>query len=196
MRVVDGAAVLEVELCAGESLHLLLEGAESTAESMGDVAAFCDAAFDETVRYWRSWSERSNYQGRWREMVQRSALTLKLLTSRKYGSLVAAPTLGLPESIGGGTQLGLPLYVDPGFGFYRLCIASAWVHRGGGQFHAVGGEALRGVGTGRLTADHVRDRWAASAGGVRTWSLGRLPRFCAGPFGQRCIRSTAAGYLR
>ena len=101
MRVVDGAAVLEVELCAGESLHLLLEGAESKAESMGDVAAFCDAAFDETVRYWRSWSERSNYQGRWREMVQRSALTLKLLTSRKYGSLVAAPTLGLPESIGG-----------------------------------------------------------------------------------------------
>ena len=41
------------------------------------------------------------YDGRWREMVKRSAMTLKLLTSAKYGSLVAAPTFGLPEQIGG-----------------------------------------------------------------------------------------------
>src|SRR5207253_1025798 len=45
---------------------------------------------------------RSTYGGRWREMVNRSALTLKLLTSRQHGSIVAAPTFGLPETIGAG----------------------------------------------------------------------------------------------
>jgi len=44
----------------------------------------------------------SKYRGRWREMVNRSALTLKLLTSRPNGSIVAAATFGLPEHIGGG----------------------------------------------------------------------------------------------
>jgi GH15 family glucan-1,4-alpha-glucosidase len=57
--------------------------------------------FNETARYWRSWISRSNYTGRWREMVNRSALLLKLLCSAEYGSLIAAATFGLPEHIGG-----------------------------------------------------------------------------------------------
>jgi GH15 family glucan-1,4-alpha-glucosidase len=56
---------------------------------------------EETQSYWRAWIRQCNYQGRWREMVHRSALVLKLLTSKKYGSIVAAPTFGLPETIGG-----------------------------------------------------------------------------------------------
>ncbi len=56
---------------------------------------------DETRSYWRAWMSQCNYKGRWREMVHRSALVLKLLTSRKYGSMVAAPTFALPERIGG-----------------------------------------------------------------------------------------------
>ena len=59
------------------------------------------AAFDETVDYWRHWLERSRYRGRWREMVRRSALTLKLLTYAPTGALVAAPTTSLPEQVGG-----------------------------------------------------------------------------------------------
>ena len=100
LRVEDGAALLEVELAAGESVHLVLDDAHAPAHGE-DLGNWCDAAFDQTVRYWRGWSDRSNYDGRWREMVQRSALTLKLLTSRRYGSLVAAPTMGLPEEVGG-----------------------------------------------------------------------------------------------
>jgi GH15 family glucan-1,4-alpha-glucosidase len=55
----------------------------------------------DTAQFWRRWISQSNYKGRWREMVQRSALALKLLISRKHGSLIAAPTFSLPEAIGG-----------------------------------------------------------------------------------------------
>ena len=58
-------------------------------------------AFKETVNFWRAWIGRSTYKNRWRETVNRSALVLKLLTSREHGSMVAAPTFGLPEKIGG-----------------------------------------------------------------------------------------------
>jgi GH15 family glucan-1,4-alpha-glucosidase len=57
--------------------------------------------FFSTANFWQRWIAKSHYKGRWREMVQRSALVLKLLTSRNHGSLVAAPTFSLPEAIGG-----------------------------------------------------------------------------------------------
>jgi GH15 family glucan-1,4-alpha-glucosidase len=57
--------------------------------------------FTETARFWRGWLARSTYRGRWREMVARSAITLKLMTYAPTGGLVAAPTAGLPELVGG-----------------------------------------------------------------------------------------------
>jgi GH15 family glucan-1,4-alpha-glucosidase len=57
--------------------------------------------FHETSRFWKSWVAKSKYKGRWREMVNRSALMLKLLISREHGTLVAAPTFSLPERLGG-----------------------------------------------------------------------------------------------
>jgi GH15 family glucan-1,4-alpha-glucosidase len=57
--------------------------------------------FDESIAFWRGWLARSTYRGRWREQVARSAITLKLLTYAPTGALVAAPTAGLPEQIGG-----------------------------------------------------------------------------------------------
>jgi len=55
-----------------------------------------------TIDLWQSWLQRSTYQGRWREVVHRSAITLRLLTYAPSGALVAAPTAGLPEQVGGG----------------------------------------------------------------------------------------------
>ncbi|NJP35421.1 glycoside hydrolase family 15 protein [Micromonospora thermarum] len=56
---------------------------------------------EETRDYWRRWLDRSRYTGRWREMVERSAMTLKLMTYAPTGALIAAPTAGLPEQVGG-----------------------------------------------------------------------------------------------
>jgi GH15 family glucan-1,4-alpha-glucosidase len=62
---------------------------------------FVDLRFRETARFWKAWIAKSKYKGRWREMVNRSALMLKLLISREHGSIVAAPTFSLPEQLGG-----------------------------------------------------------------------------------------------
>ena len=57
--------------------------------------------FRDTARFWKNWIAKSNHKGRWREMINRSALLLKLMISREHGSLIAAPTFSLPEEIGG-----------------------------------------------------------------------------------------------
>ncbi|WP_262004760.1 glycoside hydrolase family 15 protein [Streptomyces sp. FIT100] len=73
----------------------------------GELAPRCcplaeaEEEFEATVRYWRRWLSRSRYRGRWREMVHRSALTLKLLTYAPTGAIIAAPTTSLPEQVGG-----------------------------------------------------------------------------------------------
>jgi len=57
--------------------------------------------FLQTRDFWRTWIGKSTYTGRWREQVERSAMTLKLMTYKPTGALVAAPTAGLPEQPGG-----------------------------------------------------------------------------------------------
>ncbi len=100
MRIADGAAVAQFTLGADESAWFVLELA-SDEPSPSARPDYVSDAFKETVNYWRRWIARSTYKNRWREFVNRSALTLKLLTSRDHGSIVAAPTFGLPEQIGG-----------------------------------------------------------------------------------------------
>ena len=96
----DGAAVGEFTLSDGETASFILENAE---ESIKDSSTpdYVSNSFKNTVNYWRNWVGKSNYKGRWREMVNRSALLLKLLTSWHHGPILAAPTFGLPELIGG-----------------------------------------------------------------------------------------------
>jgi GH15 family glucan-1,4-alpha-glucosidase len=58
-------------------------------------------AIQDTEAWWREWSDRCSYQGKWRDAVVRSLITLKALTFLPTGGIVAAPTTSLPELIGG-----------------------------------------------------------------------------------------------
>jgi GH15 family glucan-1,4-alpha-glucosidase len=101
LRVVNGDAVAEFKLRSGESAAFVLEDARHRVGSPSAAPHYVSESFKETMNYWRDWVRHSKYRGRWREVVDRSALVLKLLTSARYGSIVAAPTFGLPEEIGG-----------------------------------------------------------------------------------------------
>lgn len=58
-------------------------------------------ALEETEDFWSDWCARCRYDGPWREAVVRSLITIKALTYRPTGGIVAAPTTSLPELIGG-----------------------------------------------------------------------------------------------
>src|SRR5579875_2561013 len=98
----QGGARATFTLRAGESVQFLLESArhsdlEPHLISPGEYRE----TFQRTLNYWRRWIAQCQYTGRWREMVHRSALVLKLLTYSPTGAIVAAPTTSLPETIGG-----------------------------------------------------------------------------------------------
>jgi GH15 family glucan-1,4-alpha-glucosidase len=100
-RADDGGAAGSFTLNKDEWAYLIFEHSKQ-GEPLPDLShGAMQALLAATQDYWRAWVSQSRYRGRWREMVNRSALALKLLTSRKYGSMVAAGTFGLPETFGG-----------------------------------------------------------------------------------------------
>jgi GH15 family glucan-1,4-alpha-glucosidase len=92
-------ALAQFSLKAGETANFVFGGVRPQGQQ--PEMEFAEQRFQETVRFWKRWIAKSRYRGRWREVVNRSALMLKLLTSREHGSLIAAPTFSLPENIGG-----------------------------------------------------------------------------------------------
>ncbi|WP_082104572.1 glycoside hydrolase family 15 protein [Demequina soli] len=98
--VADGGALrITGELREGDITGAVLETGGAAPERVS--RAEVERLLRETSRFWREWNGRSTYRGRWREMVGRSAMTLKLMTYAPTGALVAAPTAGLPEQVGG-----------------------------------------------------------------------------------------------
>ena len=95
-------ALAQFALEEGEDAAFVLQ---QLKEGEGPEEVLSSAPFQDrlqgTLDYWRRWISGSTYRGRWREMVNRSALALKLMVYDPTGALVAAPTMGLPETIGG-----------------------------------------------------------------------------------------------
>ena len=93
-----GAALADFTLSAGQEAIFVLSDPAGEAPDLN----LTGHIIDETALEWRRWAGHSNYVGRWREQVTRSALTLKLLTSHSHGSIAAAATFALPEASGAG----------------------------------------------------------------------------------------------
>ncbi|MCE7060808.1 glycoside hydrolase family 15 protein [Dyadobacter sp. CY343] len=101
LQIKKNAGYAEFTLKQGKTAYLVLECGKNQVEGENPIEAYKEKTYQETVDFWRNWSKKTTYKGRWTSTVNRSAITLKLLTSREKGSMVAAPTFSLPEEIGG-----------------------------------------------------------------------------------------------
>jgi GH15 family glucan-1,4-alpha-glucosidase len=102
LEMIDGTVVSEFTLSEGETAIFVLRHL-SPQFDCGIAISVQEAEdlFRRTVEFWQRWIAQSRYAGRWREMVHRSALALKLLTYEPTGAIIAAPTCSIPEGIGG-----------------------------------------------------------------------------------------------
>jgi GH15 family glucan-1,4-alpha-glucosidase len=96
---VNMQSVAEFQVSAGERETFVLNYRPSHFDTQAAIDA--GRALTETEGWWQEWSGRCTYQGRWRDSVRRSLITLKALTYKPTGGLIAAPTTSLPERLGG-----------------------------------------------------------------------------------------------
>ncbi len=144
VEIKDGSAVADFTLQSGESVDFILETVYAETQSPTEAADYVDRAFQHTVDYWREWAGWTSYRGLWQDMVTRSALALKLLTSQRFGSIVAAVRFDrrsryVRSSRGDRrySQLGLPLHVGARRVVHGGQLDPPRVPRRGGQLHAV-----------------------------------------------------------
>ncbi len=100
LSIEKGDAHAQFDLEQKQSVYFVFGEAALAPLDVGGV----QTALEQTIAFWRTWSGRATYRGRYREVVMRSALLLKLLSSREYGAIVAAPSFGLPETPDGGRR--------------------------------------------------------------------------------------------
>ena len=151
---------LELPLQAGQMRGMVLEVGEPRPVRLVRVAEAWQL-FDETARFWRSWLGQSTYEGRWRETLQRSAITLKLMTYAPSGGIVAAPTAALPEQIGGERNWDYRYTWVRGCLLLGVCAAWSRIYRGGCRTRPLAGRTGPRAGWRRRrpTQHHVSDRW-------------------------------------
>ena len=93
------ATVSDFDIHEGESICFVMSYGSSLEEDPASFDAY--DAYRDTEQFWTEWAKSSTYDGPEHDAVERSLMTLKALTYRPTGGLVAAPTTSLPEKIGG-----------------------------------------------------------------------------------------------
>ena len=93
--------VAHIHLLEGQAISFVLREDIPNHVTRHVTTEIVDAQQHDTQTYWFNWISRSKYKGRWREVVNRSLMILKLLTYEPTGAIIAAPTFSIPENIGG-----------------------------------------------------------------------------------------------
>jgi GH15 family glucan-1,4-alpha-glucosidase len=102
LRVDEQGVTCDFHLEGNETATFVLQYLNGPVPDIpSDLTAYGVQALQDAVHFWQAWAGKCQYRGRWREMVVRSALVLKLMTFQPTGAIVAAPTCSLPEEIGG-----------------------------------------------------------------------------------------------
>ncbi len=170
LHIDGGDVACAFSLPAGRTATFILEQVTDDTKYPTDLDKYVTDSFKTTMNYWREWISRSTYTGRWRDEVHRSALALKLLNARWSGSIVAAATFGLPETIGGvrNWDYRYSWIRDASFTLYALsrlgmtdetAAFTAWLARRFESSHPAGLRTLYTIGGGtdvtERTLDHL-----------------------------------------
>ena len=178
----DDGAYGEFTLHSGDTAAFVLEQVPETYVPRLYSEDETREAFEHTVEYWRRWLAQSPYEGRWRETIHRSALTLKLMTYQPTGAIVAAPTTSLPEQLGGGRNWDYRYtwIRDAAFSLYALLLLGFTEEAA--SFMGWLTERFREPRPARPrpATDHVRDRRPLRPRGDRARPPRGLPWLAAG----------------
>ena len=100
-KMLGEGLVAKIEIREGQAISFTIRNDIPDHITKDITSAVLDLQQHDTQTYWYNWISKSKYKGRWREVVARSLMILKLLTYEPTGAIVAAPTFSIPEAIGG-----------------------------------------------------------------------------------------------
>ncbi|KAF6837814.1 glycosyl hydrolase [Colletotrichum musicola] len=93
--------VAHIVIEEGQAISLVLRNDIPDHVTENITTAVLDSQQHDTQSFWYNWISKSKYKGRWREVVNRSLMLLKMMTYEPTGAIIAAPTFSIPEDIGG-----------------------------------------------------------------------------------------------
>ncbi|ERS95534.1 uncharacterized protein SPSK_02299 [Sporothrix schenckii 1099-18] len=99
--MLGAGVVARIVLEEGQSVSLVLRSDLPNHISPHITSTLLDSQQHDTQRFWYNWISKSKFKGKWREVVDRSLMILKLLTYEPTGAIIASPTFSIPENIGG-----------------------------------------------------------------------------------------------